>query len=232
MKRFTELILITSVCSICLFAQGGPAGSANASLEWKEPENHAFVVERLMEYHDYGEYDREIREVANSARDYLTAVVKNEDPKTNHLAAVFDIDETSLSNWAAMADCGFCSSTIQARLYSPRDHDAAIVPVLELFNFAKKSGFSVFFITGRHEEERATTIKNLTGVGYSGWTDLIMQPNDNKLPASTFKSRERHDDIEAKGYHIVLNIGDQASDLAGCCAERVFKVPNPFYLLK
>jgi len=29
----------------------------------------------------------------------------------------------------------------------------------------------------------------------------------------------------------VLNIGDQASDLAGCCALRVFKLPNPFYLL-
>jgi hypothetical protein len=26
----------------------------------------------------------------------------------------------------------------------------------------------------------------------------------------------------------VLNIGDQASDLAGCCAERVFKLPT-FY---
>jgi hypothetical protein len=28
-----------------------------------------------------------------------------------------------------------------------------------------------------------------------------------------------------------LNIGDQASDLAGCCEDRIFKLPNPFYLV-
>jgi hypothetical protein len=28
-----------------------------------------------------------------------------------------------------------------------------------------------------------------------------------------------------------LNVGDQASDLAGCCSERSFKLPNPFYLV-
>jgi hypothetical protein len=32
-----------------------------------EPENHSIVVDRLMRYHDSGEYDREIREVADDA---------------------------------------------------------------------------------------------------------------------------------------------------------------------
>jgi hypothetical protein len=67
-------------------------------------------------------------------------------------------------------------------------------------------------------------------VGYSGWTDLITQPDGNKQAARVFKSQERQE-IENKGYRIVLNIGDQASDLAGCCAERIFKLPNPFYLV-
>jgi predicted secreted acid phosphatase len=231
MKRLGQVLLLVSVYSLCLFAQGGPAGSANASLEWKEPENHALVVERLMDYHDYGEYDREIREVANAARDYLSALTNREDAHATNMAAVFDIDETSLSNWAAMADCGFCSYTVQAKLYSPRDHDRAIVPVLELYNFARSKRVAVFFITGRHEQERAETIKNLNDVGYSGWQELIMQPNDNMKPASVFKPEDRKA-IQDKGYRIILNIGDQASDLAGCCAERVFKVPNPFYLLK
>ena len=74
-------------------------------------------------------------------------------------------------------------------------------------------------------------MKNLKAVGYSGWTMLVMQPDGNTLPASTFKSTDRQV-IEDGGYRIVLNIGDQASDLAGCCSERVFKLPNPFYMVK
>jgi len=230
MKRFIQLLLLTSFCGITLFAQSSSNRSPSAHGSWHEPENHAIVVDRLMRYHDYGEYDREIREVANSARDYLAAVVKVEDPKAGKLAAVFDIDETSLSNWDAMADCGFCSYNVQSKLYSDA-HDPAIAPVLELYNFAKKNGIVVFFVTGRQEHERQLTIQNLTDVGYSDWANLYMQPDGNTFPASTFKPRNRKS-IEDKGYRIILNIGDQASDLAGCCAERVFKLPNPFYLLK
>jgi predicted secreted acid phosphatase len=228
MKRFMQLLLLTSVCGVALFAQSGSGGPATPSAS-QEPENHALVVDRLMRYHDYGEYDREIREVANSARDYLEATAKS-NAKEEKLAAVFDIDETSLSNWDAMADCGFCSYSVQSKLYSIA-HDPAITPVLELFNFAKKKGVTVFFVTGRPESQRAITIQNLNDAGYSGWADLIMQPDGNKIPASVFKPHDRKE-IENKGYRIVLNIGDQASDLAGCCAERVFKLPNPFYLLK
>ena len=45
-----------------------------------------------------------------------------------------------------------------------------------------------------------------------------------------FKSAARGE-IEAKGYHIVVNIGDQYSVLAGGYAERVFKLPDPFYYI-
>jgi predicted secreted acid phosphatase len=193
-----------------------------------EPENHAVVVDRLVRYHDSGEYDREIRDVVDDARDYIEARAKRAS-KDEKLAAVFDIDETSLSNWDVLSGCGFCSYLSQLKLY-PNAQGAAIVPVLELFNYAKKSGVAVFFITGRQNAQREATITNLTDIGYSGWADLITQPDGNKQPARVFKSQDRQQ-IENKGYRIILNIGDQASDLAGCCAERVFKLPNPFYLI-
>jgi predicted secreted acid phosphatase len=196
-----------------------------------EPENHTITVERLMRYHDSGEYEREIREVANAARDYIETRFKDI-RKDEKLAAVFDIDETSLSNWAAMQDCGFCSYNIQVKY--PIDHDPAITPVLELFNYAKERGIALFFVTGRPETQRQLTVDNLHEVGYSGWTDLYMQPappaGTAKPAAHVFKPKDRQA-ITDKGYRIVLNIGDQASDLSGCCAERVFKLPNPFYLL-
>lgn len=226
MRGIARTLLIVCVWGCTLFAQTG--STTPTSLITQEPENHAILVERLLRYHDSGEYDRGIREVANAARDYLELRLRNAS-KQDSFAAVFDIDETALSNWDAMSDCGFCSYTVAAKLYS-NARDPAIVPVLELFNYAKKNGVAVFFLTGRKNAERDSTIKNLNDVGYTGWTDLIMRPNDNKSPARIFKSQERQK-IEDKGYRIVLNIGDQASDLAGCCAERVFKLPNPFYMV-
>lgn len=168
--------------------------------------------------------------VAKSAEEYLANRVAHRRPNEN-LVAVFDIDETALSNWATLFDCGFCSYSTQVRFYPPPAHDPAIPPVLHLFNFAREKGIAVFFVTGRQEDQRARTVSNLQEAGYSGWTGLMMQQAGNRDPASVFKPRDRQQ-IVAQGYTIALNIGDQASDLVGCCAERGFKLPNPFYLIK
>lgn len=236
MKRITRTFLLTLVFASAAFGQNSQ--SAASSPAFGEPENHAITFERLMRYHDSGEYDREIREVANAARDYLDSRYPSGVPKGSKLAAVFDIDETSLSNWDVMAFCGFCSYPVQLQLYKDgiysMEHDPAIPPVLELYNFAKEKGIAVFFVTGRPESQRAMTEANLREVGYSGWAHLYMQsavpPGQTKPPARIFKPKNRQE-IEEAGYRVVLNIGDQASDLAGCCAVRVFKLPNPFYLL-
>jgi len=215
-------LLCLAVFPVPLFCQSTSAPS--------EPENHAVTVERLMRYHDSGEYERGIREVVNVARDYLETKFPN-NYQNEKLAAVFDIDETSLSNWDVMAECGFCAYSVQTKLH-PDPHGPAIAPVLELYNLAKSKGIAVFFVTGRPEKQYQLTIDNLREAGYDGWTDLIMQPDvapgDKLIPARVFKPRNRQT-IEKRGYRIVLSIGDQASDLAGCCAERVFKLPNPFY---
>ncbi len=227
MKSVLTVMFFICVLSSPVFAQ--MSSSATQPANWQEPENHAIAIERLLLYYNSGEYGMQIREVANAGRAYLQTQVKDSS-RGDKLAAVFDIDETALSNWDAMSDCGFCSYRVERKLYT-EDHDPAIAPVLELFNYAKKSGLHVFFLTGRHESERAMTIKNLNQAGYSGWADLIMRPDGDRSPARVFKPKERLK-IERQGYRIILNIGDQASDLAGCCAERVFKLPNPFYLVQ
>ncbi len=237
MKRLTQAFLLTLVFASSVFGQSSTNALSGSALE--EPENHAITGARLMRYHDSGEYEREIREVANSARDYLESRFPGYLKKEAKIAAVFDIDETSLSNWDVMAFCGFCSYPAQLQLYKDglysMDHDPAIPPVLELYNYAKEKGIAVFFVTGRPESQRAMTEANLREAGYFGWTEPIyMQPDvpqgQTKPPARIFKPKSRQQ-ITDKGYQIVLNIGDQASDLAGCCALRVFKLPNPFYLL-
>ena len=227
MKRILLAFTLAGFGLAALLAQNGPGVPSFAVVP--EPENHAVTVDRLMRYHDSGEYDSQIRQVVNAARVYLTERVAAA-AKEERLAAVFDIDETSLSNWKNMAECGFCAYPTQLKLY-PSATATAIVPTLELFNYAKNKGVAVFFVTGRQDHERVLTIANLTKEGYFGWADLYTQIDGNKDAASVVKPKNRKA-IEAKGYQIILNIGDQASDLAGCCAERVFKLPNPFYLVQ
>ena len=182
----------------------------------------------MVKYHDFGQYDYEIRQVATTAMDYLQRRV-HDAQKDDKLAAIFDIDETTLSNWDSMVTCGFCDYRTQAKYY-PSVKDPAIAPVLELFRLAQKLGVKTFFITGRSEPQRASTIQNLNAAGYSGWEQLVMRPDKNSDPASVFKPAMRQKIVD-QGYSIVLNIGDQASDLACCCAEQSFKLPNPFYLI-
>jgi hypothetical protein len=56
-----------------------------------------------------------------------------------------------------------------------------------------------------------------------------MVPEGMHYPsAADFKAPVRAA-IEAAGYTIIANMGDQPSDLAGDHAEKAFLLPNPFY---
>ena len=69
------------------------------------------------------------------------------------------------------------------------------------------------------------------GQGYDGWAGIFLRPPEShEASIAVYKSRARAK-IEAQGYHIIANVGDQQSDLALGHAERAFKLPNPFYYL-
>jgi hypothetical protein len=58
-----------------------------------------------------------------------------------------------------------------------------------------------------------------------------MKPDDyHENSVIPFKSGARKE-IEEKGHTIIVNVGDQYSDLAGGYSERVFKLPDPFYYI-
>jgi putative acid phosphatase of HAD superfamily subfamily IIIB len=103
------------------------------------------------------------------------------------------------------------------------------VPTLTLFRQARALNIAVFFITGRPESQRAATEQNLRNTGYEGYSGLYMVPEGRHYSsAADFKAPVRAT-IEAAGYTIIANMGDQPSDLAGGHAEKTFLLPNPFY---
>lgn len=198
-----------------------------------EPVNLDFRKQAIIRYHDSGAYDYDIHEVIARARAYLVQRVAENaragDPVK--LALVFDIDETSLSNWAALVQLSFggIPATIAERIAAGKD--PAINETLGLYRYAMSLEVPVFFITGRHERLRSATEKNLRAVGYEQWAELFMKPDDyHEKSVIPFKSGARKQ-IEEKGYKIVVNVGDQYSDLAAGYSERVFKLPDPFYYI-
>ncbi len=196
-------------------------------------ENLSTVKKQLMVYHDSGQYYQNMATVVKEARDYLQfRLTQNQRAKNpQKLAMVFDIDETSLSNYPDMVKLDFGGTLKEINELEAQGHDQAIPSTLSLYQFARANGVAVFFITGRKEYERAVTAENLKRVGYRNWAGLYLKPNDyNGKSAAAYKAAVRKQ-IEAQGYDIAVNVGDQLSDLDGGYADMGFKLPNPYYYI-
>jgi acid phosphatase len=89
-----------------------------------------------------------------------------------------------------------------------------IKPILALVRVARELGVAVFFLTGRPERMRAATERNLRAAGYE-WTAVLLRPDDLVTRSAVeFKALERRKLVD-QGYTVIVNIGDQMSDLEG-----------------
>ncbi len=201
-----------------------------------QPANVGDARTVALKYHDSGEYAQGLAQVAGQADDWLqTRAVSASRP-----ALVLDIDETALSNWEVIKRDDFgrpiagpCNPALDApcgwAAWDQLARDTAIEPTLQLFQRARALDVAVFFITGRPENQRRATERNLAAVGFKGYDKLYMVPNGAHFTsAADFKAPVRAE-IEQRGYTIIENMGDQPSDLLGGHAEKKFLLPDPFY---
>jgi hypothetical protein len=149
----------------------------------------------------YQTWIADVTAVTDQAADYLDDRL----PATGIRAAiVLDIDNTALQS-----------------KYRPY---AATPSVLALARQARADGAAVFFVTARPEIIEAATEANLSIVGYR-WTDIYTRATFDFDDNQTLKTKARSA-IESRGYRIVANIGNSATDLGGGYAERTFKLPD------
>ena len=190
----------------------------------------------LKQYHDCtckcGCYTKDLDLQANRAIAFLRERAKRHGANEK-LALVLDIDETTLSNYEEMvkADFEYDSTAFNAWVNSAKA--PAIPGTLRIYKEAKRLGVSTFFITGRPESQRDVTQQNLRSQGFDDWQQLVMRPPAQaSSTALEYKSAARGD-LEGQGYKIVLNVGDQWSDLKGEHeAEYSVKYPDPYYFIK
>jgi predicted secreted acid phosphatase len=197
--------------------------------------DHQQLIRILIQYHDSGQFLRDHTVVAKAARKHLESLPRA--GKRERQAMVLDIDETSLINdWPHLME-----PVVQGKDYDPKAWDRwirsakapAAEATLELFHAARDRGIEIFFITGRPVYEQKYVASNLKKRGYDGYTEMITEPvTPQGVPlfanVHLYKLAARWS-IMQRGYRIVLNMGDQASDIRGGYAEKSFQLPNPFY---
>jgi acid phosphatase len=197
--------------------------------------NLDFLKNEIRQYHDCtckcGCYARDLDLQADRAIAFLRRRAARRRPDEK-LAMVLDIDETSLSNYQELLGADFAFNRAAFDTWVDTAKAPAISGTLRLYKEAQRLGVSVFFITGRPDRQRAVTEQNLNEQGFQNWQGLTLRsPSTTRVPVGKYKSDGRAG-IAAQGYKIVLNVGDQWSDLKGKPeAEFSVKYPDPFYFL-
>ncbi|GAB2890382.1 HAD family acid phosphatase [Streptomyces deserti] len=156
---------------------------------------------------DYATWQKDCQAVMDQALPYLKQRIAATKPGEKQ-AIVFDIDNTTLET-----DFGFSYP------------QPANKPVLEVAKYAQDRGVALFFVTARPGIIYSATDYNLKYTGYKvsglyvrGFLDLFKN-------VAEYKTAQRVD-IESKGYTIIANIGNSATDLSGGHAEKTFKLPD------
>ncbi|MFF4356242.1 HAD family acid phosphatase [Streptomyces sp. NPDC001604] len=156
---------------------------------------------------DYATWQKDCQAVMDQALPYLKERIAAAQPGEKQ-AIVFDIDNTTLET-----DFGFSFP------------QPANKPVLDVAQYAQEHGVSLFFVTARPGIIYAPTEWNLEHDGYDvsglyvrGFFDLFKD-------VAAYKTAQRVD-IENKGYDIIANIGNSATDLSGGHADKAFKLPD------
>lgn len=156
---------------------------------------------------DYDTWQRDCRAVMDRALPYLKQRLGDTAPGEMP-ALVLDIDNTALET-----DFGFSFPQPANR------------PVLEVAEYAQERGVAVFFVTARPSIIHWPTEYNLDHAGYESAGLYVRGFVDLFRDVAEYKTAQRAD-IESKGYTIVANIGNSASDLSGGHAEKTFKLPD------
>jgi acid phosphatase len=244
MKTIIRLVAVvaTALSPFCLSAQqvSAPQAEAAPRMSALAPgegiQNLDKLKDEIKQYHDCtckcGCYAKDLDLQADRAIAFLRRRAAHSS-SADKLSLVLDIDETTLSNYEEMVNAGFAYDGNAFNAWVESAKAPAIPGTLRIYKEAIHLGVRVFFVTGRPESQRAVTEQNLRSQGFDHWEQLVLrQAGQETSTALEYKSAARRA-IQSEGNRIVLNVGDQWSDLKGQPeAEYSVKYPDPYYFLK
>ncbi|MFF0148664.1 putative acid phosphatase of HAD superfamily subfamily IIIB [Amycolatopsis sulphurea] len=252
MSRFPTLVKLAAAAAVGATVAGGATALAGSddvtAAHGREPANIGQAKNDVKAYygdyldasgkHHYSDTSRFVsdtkRVVADAKRHLAQQLGRVHNP-----AIVLDVDDTSevTYGWEADNDFGFDPAKQQQAIDDGTF--PANKPVLELANWAAQRGVAVYFLTGRSEPQGPQSLKNLANEGFPAPAGAFFKPATTapdylpcglKCNTVQYKSGTRAH-LEKTGATIVLNVGDQFSDLEGGYASYPVKLPNPMYYL-
>ncbi|MEU6910855.1 HAD family acid phosphatase [Streptomyces coeruleorubidus] len=192
---------VTAVSAAALVAMAAPADAA-------APAGAATAVTTTAAADvDYATWQKDCQAVMDQALPYLKQRIAAAKPGEKQ-AIVFDIDNTTLET-----DFGFSYP------------QPANKPVLEAARYAQERGVALFFVTARPDIIYSFTEYNLKQAGYQVSGLYVRNFIDLFKNVAEYKTAQRVD-VEGKGYTIIANIGNSATDLSGGHAEKTYKLPD------
>ncbi|MEU9438295.1 HAD family acid phosphatase [Streptomyces sp. NPDC048252] len=201
---WTRRIAMTAVATAAVTAMAVPVGAQAATATGTSTVSAAAAAAEDV---DYATWQQDCQAVVDQALPALKQRIAATKPGEKQ-AIVFDVDNTTLET-----DFGFSYP------------QPANKPVLDVAKYAQEHGVSLFFVTARPGIISGVTDYNLKYVGYRvsglyvrGFLDLFKD-------VAAYKTAQRVA-IESKGYTIIANIGNSATDLSGGHAETTYKLPD------
>ncbi|MFJ8468343.1 HAD family acid phosphatase [Streptomyces swartbergensis] len=192
---------VTAVSAAALVAMAAPADAA-------APAGAATAVTTAAAADvDYATWQKDCQAVMDQALPYLKQRIAAAKPGEKQ-AIVLDIDNTALET-----DFGFSYP------------QPANKPVLEAARYAQERGVALFFVTARPDIIYSFTEYNLKQAGYQVSGLYVRNFIDLFKNVAEYKTAQRVD-VEKKGYTIIANIGNSATDLSGGHAEKTYKLPD------
>ncbi|SFI96064.1 HAD family acid phosphatase [Amycolatopsis sacchari] len=245
---FRSLLKLAAAAAIGATVAGGATALATSGGS-HEPDNigqvkldvkayYGDTVDSSGHHHEspVSQWARDTRRQVEQAQQYLERRLRQ---GVANPAIVLDVDDTSEVTYGWEADNDFGFDPVKQEQAINAGTFPAIQPTLHLANWAAQHGVDVYFLTGRAQHQGPASLKNLANEGYPAPAEAYFKPEGTApayltcgLTCTTvqYKSQTRAH-IEAGGATIVLNLGDQYSDLEGGHAERPVKLPNPMYYL-
>ncbi|MBL96978.1 MAG: hypothetical protein CMF52_04095 [Legionellales bacterium] len=177
---------------------------------------------------DMQKYQREIEGSVQLCQTALATWQAQTKDRPKKPIAVFDIDETLLSNRKLMEKYDYQLTVEQFHAEVGNSKPTLISESRELLETMRSAGLGIVLITGRKQGVCQQTVQQLKANGIPQEAYLaIYCHNDLNKPAH-YKESVRQELTKA-GYTIVFSVSDQMGDLTGADVGIACQLPNPFY---
>lgn len=188
----------------------------------------SMTTSELEMYDRKGHYQAELAQKVEDCKTLLSRWLEKHQP-IEKPAAIFDIDETILSNMALIRKSGYRFTKNDFNQQVESSEPQRIESTYTLLKALHEKAITVFFVTGRTESMCEVTAAQLAAAGIKPevYHSITCTPS-NDHAVWKFKQAMR-DKLAQQGYTIVLNISDQDKDLIDTKTGVICKLPNPFY---